>query len=77
MITEPDLVATFTVTRGSFTIPTAMLAEDADDWELRRLFARSLPEVAPSDVLSTTRAMLKGGDVVVLWRRIVTNYRPA
>ena len=44
---------------------------------LRRLFARSLPEVAPSDVLSTTRAMLKGGDVVVLWRRIVTNYRPA
>lgn len=79
---EPDLVATFHVTRGSFTIPAWMLADgagdgEADDWELRRLFARNLPEHDERAVLNVTRHAAKDGSAVVSWRRIVTHYRQA
>lgn len=76
---EHDLVATFEVTRGSFTIPADML--EADDWEseheLRRLFARSLPERREGQTLETTRRVLKDGSAVVTWRRIVVHTRRA
>lgn len=76
---EHDLVATFEVTRGSFTIPAALL--EADDWEtereLARLFARSLPDRVPGQTLETTRRVLKDGSAVVTWRRIVVHTRRA
>lgn len=74
---EPDLVATFQVTRGTFTVPARLLADDADDWELRRLFARNLPEHDERAVLNVTRHAAKDGSAVVSWRRIVTHYRQA
>lgn len=76
---EHDLVATFEVTRGSFTIPADLLA--ADEWEtereLARLFARNLPDRAPGQTLETTRRVLKDGSAVVTWRRILVRVRRA
>lgn len=74
---EHDLVTTFAVTRGSFTIPAEVLdaADLGDDYELRRLFARSLPDRTPHDVLETTRRVLKDGSAHVTWRRIVIRTR--
>lgn len=74
---EHDLVATFEVTRGSFTIPAALLADDADEYELRVLFARSLPDRVPGQTLDTTRHVLKDGSVIVRWRRVVVHTRRA
>ncbi len=70
-------VSTFEVTRGSFTIPAAMLAEDADPVELARLFARALPDRDPSNVLVTTHRVQRDGSALVTWRRIVTHMRRA
>lgn len=76
---EHDLVATFEVTRGSFEIPAALL--EADDWEseleLRRLFARSLPERRDGQTLETTRHVRKDGSALVRWRRIIVHTRRA
>lgn len=74
---EHDLVATFEVTRGTFTIPAALLEDDADEYELRRLFARSLPDYDERATLNTSRRVLKSGDAVVSWRRIVVNVQRA
>lgn len=74
---EADIVITFEVTRGSFTIPAAMLEDDADEWELRRLFARSLPDHDDRAVLNTSRQAHKDGSATVTWRRVVTHVRRA
>lgn len=74
-LTEAGVI-TFEVTRGSFTIPAELLA-DPDDYELRRLFARSLPSRAPGVTVETTRRALRGCGAIVTWRRIVTRERRA
>lgn len=77
---EHDLVATFHVTRGTFTIPAALLDEDAGpevEHELRVLFAKSLPDRAPGVTLETTRRVLKDGSAIVTWRRIQVRMRRA
>lgn len=74
---EHDQVATFEVTRGTFTTPASMLrdAEAGDDYELRRFFARSLPD--QDAVLNTTRQVHRDGSATVTWRQVVTHMRRA
>lgn len=74
---EHDLIATFEVTRGSFTIPAALLAKDVDPLELARLFARSLPDRDPRAVLFTSQRVHKDGSATVTWRRVITHVRRA
>src|SRR5690606_18942218 len=74
---EHDLIATFHITRGPFTIPAALPEDDADEHELRVLFARSLPDRVPGATLDTQRRVLKDGSAVVAWRRIEVRMRRA
>lgn len=73
---EHDLVTTFEVTRGSFEIPADVLGDD-DDLELRRLFARSLPERGPAIVITTKTTVRKDGGATVTWRRVRARTRRA
>jgi hypothetical protein len=74
---ERDTVITFEVTRGSFDIPADLLEaaidDEAADYELRVLFARSLPEQVPGSVLNTSRRLNKDGTATIMWRRIITH----
>lgn len=76
---EPDLVITFEVTRGSFTVPAEVMsaATEGDDWGLRRLFAIHLPDRHEGSVLSTSRQAHKDGSATITWRCIVTHVSPA
>lgn len=76
---EHALVSTFEVTRGTFTIPAELIeaAELGDDYELRRLFARSLPDAAPNATVSTSRKLNRDGSATVTWRRILVRTRRA
>lgn len=74
---EHNIAVTFETTRGEFVVPAALLADDGDAHELRRLFARSLPERDDDATVTTTRRYLKDGSALVMWRRIVVRYLPS
>lgn len=73
---DADLVTTFDITRGGFVIPAAIVELD-DDLELRRAFARGLPDADPHAVVTTKTEAHRDGSIEVRWRRVETRTRVA
>lgn len=65
----PASGVTFRTTRGSFILDADMLVRaeaTGDDWEIRRAYAKALPDEA----VAYKRERLRDGSVRVLWRII-------
>lgn len=65
----PSQGVTFETSRGSFDVPRDMLERvemTGDDFEIRRHFARNLPDMARAD----RREKLPGGSLRIHWRII-------